>query len=227
MAQFRHNLIRPAFCPKCLGDEAAELEDRFHQYTNVTEWKTHLLHCLDFGGPGPWRCYHPRCRQFNELSELDQYFQHLADIQQIRFSGTEREKGARYSKRKGSLQMTRLSPGGPKRRVMIKQENNIFRIRTVSGMKRHIESRSIRHTRQSSATLKSPSAEGEVPRSRAREQCEGHEQHTATRKGEDIPVIVHDKLTITETSPFQGTIHQSPSVVKENPPGRKEIVGAP
>jgi hypothetical protein len=60
-AQFRHDLI--------------ELEDRFHQYTNVTEWKTHLLHCLDFGGPGPWHCYHPRCRQFNELSELDQYFQ--------------------------------------------------------------------------------------------------------------------------------------------------------
>ena len=224
MVEFRHNLIRPAFCPKCLGDEAAELEDRFHQYTNVTEWKTHLLYCLDFGGPGPWRYYHPRCRQFNELSGLDQYFQHLADIQQIRFSGTEREKGERYSQRKGSLARTRLSPGRPKRRVTIKQENDIFRIRTVSGMKRHIESRSIRYSRQSSATPKPPSEEGEIPKSAARDQCTEHERG---RKKEDVPVIVHDQLTITETSSFQGTIYQSPSMVKENPSGRKEMSEPP
>ena len=120
--------------------------------------------------------------------------------------------------------MTRLSPGRPKRRVTIKQENDIFRIRTVSGMKRHIESRSIRYSRQSSATPKPPSEEGEIPKSAARDQCTEHERG---RKKEDVPVIVHDQLTITETSSFQGTIYQSPSMVKENPSGRKEMSEPP
>jgi hypothetical protein len=50
IARLRHNLTRPGLCPECLGDEDAEPEDRFRQLTNVTEWKTHVLHHLRFRG---------------------------------------------------------------------------------------------------------------------------------------------------------------------------------
>jgi hypothetical protein len=95
LTQFRHNLIRPAPCPECLGDEDVKSEDRFYQYTNVIEWKTHVLHHLGLGEQGPRRGRHPRCRKSEELYDLDRRIYHFADIHQISFRIAEREQAAR------------------------------------------------------------------------------------------------------------------------------------
>ena len=53
IVQFQHNLIRPGLYPSCRGDEAvANLTTRFYQYTNITEWKRHLIRYLHCDGLG-------------------------------------------------------------------------------------------------------------------------------------------------------------------------------
>lgn len=135
IAQFRHNLSRPGFCPACLGDDGSPPEDRFHRYINATEWKAHVLLHLGFGGLGPWRCCHPRCGECDVLGDLDQHFHHLADVHQILLSRAEREKVAQSLRSEGQ----RPKPQAPRRVAnrlrTIKQKRKVFVTYTPRCMK--------------------------------------------------------------------------------------------
>jgi hypothetical protein len=94
VVHFRHNLIRPGLCPECLGDDDAEPQNRFQQHTNVSEWKTHVLRHVASRRHHQWHRRHSRCTKFVEIDTLTEFFHHLADIHQIRFSVTEKEQAA-------------------------------------------------------------------------------------------------------------------------------------
>jgi len=97
MEVFRHNVVRPALCPACLGDKNNEKapDDRFRQFTNVTAWKDHVLNHV-FGGDER-RCPHPRCGLLPELTTIDEYINHQADKHKICLRPKERLRVTRKS----------------------------------------------------------------------------------------------------------------------------------
>ena len=65
MVSFCNNITRPSFCPECLGD------GRFHQMTNGTEWKTHVIHHVGSKVAGAWSGHHPAYNNTEKLSQPD------------------------------------------------------------------------------------------------------------------------------------------------------------
>lgn len=93
MAVFRHNVVRPALCPACLGDESLNPEHRFRQYVNLTTWKSHLQDHLQHGLVQT--CPHPRCRHGSETSAGSEFLGHLADVHGIRFESKKRSESGK------------------------------------------------------------------------------------------------------------------------------------
>ena len=86
IAYFRNNIVRVFLCSECLH------EGKFHQITNSSEWKDHIMEHISMKGPPLWSCGHPRYTKVGALSQLEEYLYHLSDIHQVRFSASERER---------------------------------------------------------------------------------------------------------------------------------------
>jgi hypothetical protein len=198
IAQFRHNLSRPGFCPECLGDDESPPEDRFHQYINATEWKAHVLLHLGLGGPGPRGCRHPRCGKHDELGDLDQHFHHLADVHQVLLSVAEREKVAQSLR----SEVHRPKPQAPRRvsnRLRtIQQKEKVFVAYTPRCMKPQTQGR---NTQKSLLTLNGADKE---------DNCGSTTVHSHDGKQEvDTPIALVEKAADVDIPPLQHDICQN------------------
>ncbi|KAK5086213.1 hypothetical protein LTR70_007458 [Exophiala xenobiotica] len=84
MVVFRHNVVRPALCPACLG------EGSFRQFVSLTTWKNHLQdHILR---ENVRSCPHPQCDHGLRCNDQAEVLNHLADVHDIRFESRKRQR---------------------------------------------------------------------------------------------------------------------------------------
>ncbi|KAK5936469.1 hypothetical protein PMZ80_003070 [Knufia obscura] len=84
MVVFRHNVVRPALCPACLG------EGSFRQFVSLTTWKNHLQdHILQ---ENVQSCPHPQCEPELWRKDKTVLLDHLADAHEIRFEHRKRQR---------------------------------------------------------------------------------------------------------------------------------------
>lgn len=154
IAQFRHTLLRPGFCPECLGGKTADPEVRFRQYTNVSEWKMHVRHHMSLRERGRWACSHPRCANLAAQTTLEELFEHLADIHQIPFTVAERAQVKRDESTHEEGQKKRIYRYVPKTQSTTRPKGDDgFIHRTSASMKQQLEAQI---TRRSTFELKIP-----------------------------------------------------------------------
>jgi hypothetical protein len=119
-AVFRENLIRPGLCPEC----------RMRQFLNVSEWKDHVMKCVNIPHDGAIECRHPRCSEIPRIDNASAFLEHRADIHQIPSSrsgdlGGFGDSGqpsftlSRWRKRSRNCQRV-------KRRTVLRRQKDIF-----------------------------------------------------------------------------------------------------
>lgn len=78
-----HTLVRPAFCPFCMGDNRLDAASRWNSWTRETKLWSHLQSHLD-ASHWPLKCPHPLCSQ--QLNDETSFLYHLSDVHSLRLS---------------------------------------------------------------------------------------------------------------------------------------------
>lgn len=78
-----HTLIRPAFCPFCMGDNVLDASSRLNSWTREAKLKSHLQSHLDVSR-WPLKCPHPLCSQ--QLDDETLFLYHLSDVHGLRMN---------------------------------------------------------------------------------------------------------------------------------------------
>ena len=213
VVHFRHNLIRPGLCPECLGDDDEEPQNRFQQHTNVSEWKTHVLRHIALRRHH--QCRPPHCTKSVSIDSWTEFFHHLADVHQIRFSNAEKQQVAQNSdaakrpqqpqvyKRRKSSHMSRT-------RLKIEPKGDKFKNHTSRSMKRQLETR---RTGKSPIKRENPSPRYDSPEHIDRGQSIGEESLWINLS--DPAEAQSNKTTIQDNSTLLGAVPQIVPLVED------------
>ena len=81
-AIFRGTVLRPAWCPDCIGQTAKSGSDSKAptQFFNVTAWKAHMDKHVYKLRPGPHKCLHPRGAYLPGYGLIAEYIAHRFDV---------------------------------------------------------------------------------------------------------------------------------------------------
>lgn len=85
LAMFRGTVLRPAWCPDCMGQTGNPGSDGKCpiQFLNVTAWKAHMDKHVHELRPGPHKCSHPRCAHLPGCASIAEYVAHRFDVHLI------------------------------------------------------------------------------------------------------------------------------------------------
>ena len=78
-----HTLVRPAFCPFCIGDNQLSPSSRYTSWTREAKLRSHLQSHLE-ASRWPLVCPHPLCNL--ELNNETLFLSHLNDVHSLRMS---------------------------------------------------------------------------------------------------------------------------------------------
>ncbi|KIW35978.1 uncharacterized protein PV06_11714 [Exophiala oligosperma] len=184
IAQFRHTLLRPGFCPECLGDKDAAPDARFRQYTNASEWKMHVRHHMSLRERGRWACSHPRCTDLAAKATWEELFEHLADIHQIPFTVAEREQVKRDESTHEEGQKKQIYRYVSKRKSTTRPKGDDgFIHRSSASMKQQLKGQP---TRESTHELKTPRNGGPPLEATEVRRLEVHDSHEEDPLGASV-----------------------------------------
>ena len=139
---FRGNVIRPALCPNCLGNDILTPTERMRQFLNVTEWKDHVHRCYPRQG-APFECRHPRCRQVPAFDQNSLFVEHRADLHQTPSPKNDQGKGLGYADKPfyQAKRSTAINSGHPVRLLASRHGSDNFVNYSSTCMKEKIENR--------------------------------------------------------------------------------------
>ncbi|KAK7894594.1 hypothetical protein LTR67_006355 [Exophiala xenobiotica] len=139
---FRGNIIRPALCPNCLGNDILPPTERMRQFLNVTEWKAHVQRCYPRQG-APFECRHPRCREVSAFDQNRLFVEHRADLHQTPSPENDEAGRLEYAdKPPYQAKLSTATDGGhPIRRLEGRCGGDGFVIYSSMSMKEKIENR--------------------------------------------------------------------------------------
>ena len=208
-----NTLIRPGLCPECLGDDDAEPQNRFQQHVNVSEWKTHVLRHV--ASRRHHQCRHPRCTESVNIDGWTEFFHHLADVHQIRFSIAEKEQAAQNLEAAKRLQQPqgckrRRSAHVSRRRLEMEPKGDNFKHHTSRSMKRQLETRK---TGKPQTMPEIPGPEHDPPGHTDCGQCIG--QQSLWSDGPDPAEVKSNKATVQDDSTLLRAVPQRAPVVED------------
>ncbi|KAK5310081.1 hypothetical protein LTR93_012117 [Exophiala xenobiotica] len=201
---FRGNVIRPALCPNCLGNDNLPPIERMHQFLNVTEWKAHVQRCYP-RQVAPFECRHPRCREVSAFDQDSSFVEHRADHHQTPSPGNdEANRLESADKPPYQAKLSRAIDGGhPVRRLAGRHGSDGFVIYSSMSIKEKIENRRTGKPRTSSevpersAVVPSASSQGHCPHSGAVEVSDTDQASPAFLDG-----IEKGELDSVQPSPY-------------------------
>ncbi|KAK5358461.1 hypothetical protein LTS03_011278 [Exophiala xenobiotica] len=149
---FRGNVIRPALCPNCLGNDILTPTERMRQFLNITEWKDHVHRCYPRQG-GPFECRHPRCRQVPAFDQNSLFIEHRADLHQTPSPKNDQAKRLEYADKPfyQAKWSTAINSGHPVRLLASRHGSDNFVNYSSTCMKEKIENRRTGKPHNSSA----------------------------------------------------------------------------
>ena len=78
-----HTLVRPAFCPFCIGDDRLDASSRWNSWTREAKLWGHLQSHLE-ASRWPLKCPHPLCSL--QLNDEISFLYHLSDVHGLRMN---------------------------------------------------------------------------------------------------------------------------------------------